>query len=358
MLLALLAPTGAWGALAGPNPAPRVLIITAANNWNGTEEVDTIKAAMAAMTPAPVVDVCTVTNATGDVATTLAACGTSLANYCQVWDVRFVFQTSGGPYQDNISPATAALYEQFLTDGGRLFVVGETTAFHPRDDGLLQFLNDVSNGAPLAYPSNCKANCCCTTFPSDPLNFNTLPNVLTGMTTSTGDPGLFPFTGIGSGRPLATLAGTGVETLGFLAQDLVTGAGRLMVEMDANFFRYTPASMPPGNTAFIQNAYNWLGSGCDQRLRFTKAASVSAPSTVCLGDNYNYILCVQNIGASTLVAANISDTLPSCVSYVSSSQVPAINSGGYLVWNVGTVPVGGQVCITATVKANSLPPCL
>jgi len=127
--------------------------------------------------------------------------------------------------------------------------------------------------------------------------------------------------------------------------------------MDANFFRYAVGSMPPENVAMIQNMYNWMGTGCDQRFSFTKAASVQPPSTVCIGNNFNYILCVQNIGTSPLTASTIYDTFPSCVTYVSSSQAPAVNSAGYLAWNVGSVPVGGQVCITATVKAVSLPPC-
>jgi len=357
LLLCLLGPGRAL-AVTGPNPAPRVLLLYSPANWNGTMERDNmLNMLTTTIVPAPVVDSCPVNDPGGEIAPALAACGTSLSNYCQVYDLRFVFNTSGGPYEDSMTANDQALFTQFLQDGGRLFLLGETSAFHPRNDGFVNLINQLSNAGTVSYPTTCNANCCCSVFPSDPLNFNTVPNTLTGLTINTGDPGLFAFGQMGSGRPLATKAGVGAMTVGFLPQDLTTGAGRLMIHMDSNFFRYAVGSWPAANVAFMQNAYNWLGSGCDQRYRLTKAASVLPPATVCLGDNFNYTLCVENVGPNPLTAATIFDTLPTCLGYVSSSLAPAVNSGGYLVWNVGAVPVGGQVCVTATVNAVSLPPC-
>jgi hypothetical protein len=348
------APVPAW-AFAGPNPAPKVLIIYSVDASWAVPARDNIMAVLTSTaSPAPVVDSCQVTNANGEVAQALAACGLNIFDYCQVWDVRFEFTTSSGQVdQGTVTPADETLYTQFLATGGRLMMVGETSAFHPRNDGLMQFLNDVSNGTPLTYPTNCKSDCCCTTFPADPLNFNSNPNILTGLQTHTGDPGLFGPGGTGSGRPLATAAG-GAETIGFLPQDLVSGAGRLLVTMDNNFF--THAGWPPDNQAFTQNIYNWLGS-CDQRFTVSKSASVPPPGTVCVGQNFNYVLCVQNIGTNPLTVAAIYDTFSTCVSYVSSSQAPAVHTGNYLAWNVGPVPVGGYACVTATVQAVSLYPC-
>src|SRR6185369_7453566 len=169
LLLGLLGPADLW-APAGPNPAPRVLLLYCPNNWNLLEERDNVQNILTTtMVPAPIVDSCPVTDPGGEIAPALAACGTSLANYCQVWDLRFVFNTSGGPYEDFMTAADEALYTNFLSTGGRLFVMGETSAFHPRNDGLFQMLSDLSNNGPVAYPNNCKANCCCSTYPPDPL---------------------------------------------------------------------------------------------------------------------------------------------------------------------------------------------
>src|SRR5438552_1880412 len=102
-------------ALPGPNPAPRVLLIYTNDSWLGTLARDNVMNILTTtMVPAPIVDSCEVTDPAGDVPSALAACGTSLANYCQVWDIRFVFATSGIT-QDNVSAADEALYTNFLS---------------------------------------------------------------------------------------------------------------------------------------------------------------------------------------------------------------------------------------------------
>ncbi len=353
ILLPLLFATGLRAA-AGPNPAPRVLII-----WGdlGLNPKNRLVAELALNVPAPVVDTCEVTSAVGSVNAALTTCGYSLANYCQVWDLRFS-NNAGGPGTVDIDTLTTSganndelLYTAFLAGGGSLYLLGDNADFHSRNDGLIQIMTDLSTAGAVSYPN--KGGTCCTVFPGDPFNWATTPNILTNTNATV--PGSIPLTGLGSGRPLATFLFGGstnsANQIAFLPGDLTTGAGRLFVSLDYNMLG-SGWSAALGN-AYFDNTYTWMGN-CQIRYVVTKSASTAGP--VNQNGTFNYTICVANTGAVPLTALAY-DTLPTCLNYLSST--PAFNTqvGQFLTWNLGSIAIASSACVTLTVRAVSLPPC-
>ncbi len=81
---------------------------------------------------------------------------------------------------------------------------------------------------------------------------------------------------------------------------------------------------------------------------------VGKPATrdiVKVGDTFQYNVKVYNLSNFDMNDVVVTDLLPSGVSFISA--VPAQNSGpNPLVWNVGSIPVGGAFLATLTVKAT------
>ena len=85
-------------------------------------------------------------------------------------------------------------------------------------------------------------------------------------------------------------------------------------------------------------------------LWITKVAS---EDPVYRGSQYNYTITVHNTGPAVATNVNVNDTLPSGISFVSSTPVP--NSGPYqLVWNLGSINPGQSKQIIMTVYVESL----
>ncbi len=373
-LAALLLLPAAGRAVAGLSPGAAVLIIGGDNDLSTAVNIQT---ALNALVPPPSqVDICYARrSAPYDVGIqpALTRCGiASLNNYCQIWDVRMYGSGSGTVEYDTLTLGGAGtdqqLYETHLSRGGSLFLLGENETLVSRNQNLIQFLNNLSTGGLIPYPSQLSTNIDFTTFLADPLSFATTPNALTRRHTKW--PGAVPLGSTGSGRPFNVINYTSdggvttdwVHAFGFLSQDLSLGSGRIFVELDwtsvTNAGDYTSYAVPSlaanqaSIQAWFQNAYTWLGN-CPERFVFSKAASVAPPASVCLGDTFSYYLCVQNVGVGTVAAKTMWDTIPSCMSYVGASPAPASVTGNYVLWNLPSVAPGTTSCVTLTVRADS-----
>jgi hypothetical protein len=354
LCLALFGAAAAARAAAALSPAPKVLILY---DTLGASPRTRVATELALASPAPVVDSCQCSSASGGIQAALTTCGYQLSSYCQVWDLRFANNSgASGTVADDTFTTSGAnndeqLYTAFLAQGGSLYLMADNSDFHSRNDGLIQMLTDWSNAGPLSYPN--KGGTCCTVFPGDPYNWATTPNVLTN--TNATAPGSIPLTALGSGRPLATFLFSGTTNsanqIGFLPQDLTTKAGRVLASLDFNMLG-SGWSAPLGNP-YIDNSYTWLGN-CQTRYTASKSASTAGP--VGQGSSFNYLVCVQNTGSVPLSGLAF-DTLPGCVTYVSSTPAYNTRVGNYFTWNLGSVALGASACVTVTVQATSLPPC-
>jgi uncharacterized repeat protein (TIGR01451 family) len=74
-------------------------------------------------------------------------------------------------------------------------------------------------------------------------------------------------------------------------------------------------------------------------------------SVVRVGEMLVYTLRYENIGNQTATTARLTDTLPSGITVIGTSQPPVVQTTQQLVWNVGPINAGqqGQIVITATV---------
>lgn len=380
LFLAVFLPV-AGRAIAGLNPPPKVLIIIG-NCTPGSEDsygntmVTRVRSAMNALTPPPAqFDFVTVPCTTGSAPGIYSSLGTKkLTDYCQVWDLRVIGGGSALGTLDwtsfSLTGATSdkKLYEDFLRSGGSLYILADNNTLHDRNDNLISMLNSWSTGGSIPYPSQFGGgDFWFSTFSPLPLPFQGNPNTLASRYTKW--PGYVLLGRTGSGRPVTTQdSGTGdgkgnpsgtilVSQFVFLPQDTKLGAGRILVDLDWTSFASAWSTSPASMTAWVQNAYTWLGN-CYYRFSIDKAASVVPPASVCIGDTFNYILCLHNTGANPLSPTTlIEDTLPTCVSAQSSTPAWSTKTGSYVNWLAGSVPVGAQFCVTLTVRADYFPPC-
>lgn len=379
-LALLAAPHGLWGAPAtntptitptlvpSLNPQGKILLIVGAcSNSSGLTMVAHIQETLKYVTPSPVIDFIVVpcVAAANGIYTTLGT--KKLTDYCQVWDLRLEPGNPPNANWDTITLTGAnndkALYDAFLLSGGSLYLVGENASVPNRNTNLITLLNGWSNNGSIPYPSTRANGFRFFTFPPLPVPFQGSPMTLPYRYTA--DPGYVKLGQTGSGRPVLTqyvdaTIGTIVGAFAFLPQDLTLGAGRVFVDLDWTSWGSAWNDSAADNDSMVAWAINinhWMGN-CYYRFNVTKAASVVPPSTVCIGQNFNYLLCVNNIGSNALAAGTIlDDTFPGCLTY--QSAVPAYNTktGQYIAWLAGAVPAGSSYCVTVTVKATSLPPC-
>jgi len=86
----------------------------------------------------------------------------------------------------------------------------------------------------------------------------------------------------------------------------------------------------------------------------------TGPASVVAGDTAQWTLVVANAGPSNATGVRVTDSLPTGVTFVSASSVPAgttcTETGGTVTCPVGTLPPGGQVTIAVTGRiASSVP---
>ncbi len=279
----------------------------------------------------------------------------TIAEYCQVWDLRFETGCSALTCSATIPAGDQIMYANFLRGGGSLFLNGENQGFEGRNNGLTQFLTTIGTGAAFTNPGSVGGTTIWNIFPADPLGFSTILNNLPGLgnTPQPTVPGWYDICGTcsgwGSSHPIAAVLNGGVTQafmFAMLPNELIGGAGRVMVDFDFNGFWLFQQVL---NAPVYQNIYTWLGN-CQVRYNVSKVANVA---NITVGNTFNYTLCLQNTGAATLNQV-IYDTLPPCVAFVSSVPAPTGNTGNYYWWNPGAIVTGTGTCVTITVQAASL----
>jgi uncharacterized repeat protein (TIGR01451 family) len=299
----------------------------------------------------------------------LVAAGYSLDDYCEVWDIRFndahqgiAYMNTGVMYDDSITSGCptcdAELLRSFMLSGGHVYLQGEHQNFYGRNEPVLQFIADVAGA--VSYPGLITAAKTWTSFSSTPENFNTDFNTLVKIDSYYVGTIINTPAGIGNGHPMTvdttynTFGGVALD-LAFSPSDLLIGAGKLFVSFDTNMFDpgdvYWTASGDE-EYGYVQNIYDFL-SGC---YKYTLTKTLSN-ADICTGETTVYTLCYDNIGDKALNSVSLWDTIPTCLSIISTSVAPTGQSGNLLWWNFASVAPGESLCIDITVRAETVPPC-
>jgi hypothetical protein len=305
----------------------------------------------------------------------------SLSQWCQVYDLRFLDQCNnqgytGSQFQADLVTGSGAnndqlLYQNYLAQGGSLFLQGEHHDFYVRNNGMLQFINTVASTQVVS--AICSTYICPDVNTATPLNivnpftanygFNTVFNNLSGATSISGwYTGGIAAANYGSGQPLITVpslsySGTsGALMLGWEGSALQGrySAGKLVESFETNAFIAPQANT--WSTQALQNLYALL-SGC-QHYTVSKAFN---QSSLCVGASGSFTLCGTNTSAAaTLTNFSLSDTLPTCLTYTGSTSTGTSstgNAGSLYWWTYPAVPPGSSVCVTVqfNVSNNACP---
>ena len=356
--LLLAFPPWAPAASVAPVPGDAVLIIYV-NDGKGTAAMNNIRTSLNAMTSPPsLVDTLPITvGDTSGLNANLTAAGKSLSSYCQVWDIRFDSNNGGSstspcgvPYDDRISNTgpnnDTLVLMNFLAQGGHLFLVADNLGFCSRNEGVINFTSAAVSSGTLPYPNTVVGPKTWSTFDNTgPDNFKTnYSSALTSVDTVYA--GEIPTGSLAGGKALTTDgAGYALDIL-WDSTKLTAGNGKLAISFDSNI----NSDSQPGFAAYDQHMYVTL-STC---YNFTVTKSVSPP-TVCAGSPATFTVCYHNTGTRPVPAAVITDTLPNCTTYSSSTVAPSGNGGQLYWWNLGTVNPGPQVCIDITVNTSICP---
>lgn len=350
-LLALQGPLMA--ASTAPTPGDAVLIIYV-NNAYGTTMIANVQTALNAIPVAQRPTVTTLAIPLGDmngIYDNLTGAGLSLANFCQVWDMRFMDTNnlccSGTIREDSITQTgannDALLFQSFLANGGHLYIQGDNEGFYARNEGVTQFLG-TATGATVGYPAVVVGTKSWTSIDNTaPDNFASNYGALASVGTDYA--GQVPLAQVGGGKVLIKDASYALEVL-YDAPLLTAGNGKLMVNYDTNTFYNNLTGM----TALVQNNYVTM-STC---YNFTVTKAV-APAQVCAGDPAVFTVCYQNTGTRAVPSAVVWDTLPACTTFTSSTPAPTGNSGQLYWWSLGTVNPGPQICVTINVVTSTCP---
>ena len=303
--------------------------------------------------------------------------GKTLANWCQVYDLRFLNDCNnitGATIQaDDVTAADMALYKTYLTQGGSLFLQGEHHDFYQRNNGILQMINSIAVSPVVS--TICTTSICPdvnTGNPNIDLNpftanygFNTIYNNLVGaaaITTVFG--GGIPVADYGSGLPLITInslsySGTsGGLMMGWLGPGALNApysAGKLIASFETNAWASPAIESASANQA-LQNVYAEL-SGC---LHYTVTKTFTMP-TLCVGTTSTFTICANNTSATAAIPNySISDTIATCLTYNSSTTSIATSATGnssagaagtLYWWTFPSIPAGSSACVTVNFTA-------
>ncbi len=281
-----------------------------------------------------------------------------LSEWCQVYDLRFRDDKNNigwtGQNQEDVltyigNNTDWELFEDYLNIGGNLFLQGEHHDYYIRDVNLLMFINYVAQ-QPITqqYVDIHMDEVAINTFASDPENFSTDFNDLTTGFITGNFAGGINLSNTGSGRPVTTLD-IGAMALAYLPQDLKTSMGRLIVSFESNGFA-EPQLQNETSKGWIQNAYDLL-SGC-YRYDLTKDFT---PDTIQVNSEGTFTLSYENNGVHDMFNVTISDTIPTCLEFISSTPAPTGNTNNYYWWIIPTIPKGSSASITVNYRCISLP---
>jgi len=138
--------------------------------------------------------------------------------------------------------------------------------------------------------------------------------------------------------------------LAWLPGDLKTN-GRLVVSFESNATPSPPSKTPPP-TPGSRTPMTCSAAAC--AIRFPRSFN---PPNICIGQSGSFDICYHNTGSRSMTNMVVSDTLPGCISYNSSSPAATGSSGNLRWWNIGTVAAGASACVTVNYTASSMPPC-
>lgn len=284
---------------------------------------------------------------------------TGLSDWCQVYDLRFRDDRNNigwtGQNQEDVLTYIGTntdwkLFEDYLNIGGSLFLQGEHHDYYIRDANLLMFINYVAR-LPITqqYADIHMDQVTINTFASNPENFSTDFNTLSTGAITGNFAGGINLKNIGSGRPITTLD-IGAMALAYLPQDLKTSLGRLVVSFESNGFA-EPTLQNATSNGWIQNVYDLL-SGC---YRYDLAKTF-VPDTIQVDSAGTFSLAYANNGDHDMLNVKISDTIPACLQFISSTPPPSGNTGRYYWWIIPVIAKNSSAKITVTYRCVSLPP--
>ena len=316
--------------------------------------VNNLKAALAALgANAPTVDtIQTACNATGEVGiqSALTTAGYTLSQFCEVFDLRFlsnpgVQACSASGDSSMITNAGAnndtQLYLAYLAQGGHLVLDADNAGFCNRDASVISFVA-AATGCNLGW--NVGDTIANATY-TGPFTFNTpLQGSYNTLTAYEGDyPGFIPTGSICNATALTT-SGTDVFDMLWTGAQLTTGAGQLELNMDTNGLEEGLT----GYQAYWQNVYAMNGT-C---YNFTLTKTVN-PTTICVGGSVTFTVCLKNTGTQNMTNPQITDAIPSCMSYVSSTPGGSAVGNNFSYTYAGTLASGASACVSIVAMANN-----
>lgn len=378
-------------------PQEKILLIY--TNWNGVSStqpnypVELEQAfynALLTVTPAANITTLLIPNGQDGIYNELNSAGLTLSEFCQVYDLRFGDQ-EGNAYTLNAAApppdyltyfganSDAQLYENYLAQGGSLFIQAEHTDYRTRDVNILQLVDSVAT-LPIntQYPDVITSTL--GAYPPDPppgavtinsftgaYGFNTNDNNISAGATIYGNyVGGIPAGDYGSGQSLTNLSSAtssgnlqncgcaGSMALAWESNALNSpySTGKLVVSFETNAFTETELQ-DAASTEWIQNLYTLL-SGC---VHYT-VAKTFVPNNLCLGSPGTFTLCATNTSTTAaLTNYTFADTIPTCLTYTSSNPSPTGNSGHFYWWTIPSITAGNTACVTVQFNATSIPPC-
>lgn len=359
IFLAFMAVPDARVYCALPNPAGSVLIIytddscdnsgCTAGGYNPAGAAH-IQSALAALSPAPAITMhqvaCSLTSSSG-----IGMTATQLAAYCTVIDIRFLECPTVNPctttQSDVITAADSTAFLGFLAQGGHLYLAGDNSGFCPRDQSVLSFVT-AATGCGIGYPNVDLVV---------PETFSTISTLLTGAYTSfahlnLGDPGWIDSSQICGATPLIS-SGNKVVDMYWQTNQLTTGAGTLEVMFDTNAFSEADTvcctTVPDSNyIQYMQDVYAL--NGLCFNLSVTKTAS---PVSVCLNAAVTFTVCATNTGTRTITNPQITDVIPSCLTFQSASPGGSMSGTTFIYNTTATLTTNQSTCVTIITKATS-----
>jgi uncharacterized repeat protein (TIGR01451 family) len=311
---------------------------------------------------------CSETTAQG-IYTALNAAGLTLSEFCQVWDLRFA---AGNPTDDCVGSSanigdqiTAAganndtqLFMAFLAQGGHLFLGLDNAGYCYRDQSVLSFIGTAVPGCNLGYPQTDGGQpntSSWTVFGTGPDNFKSNLNNLTGLDLATVEAGYENSGQTCASIPLVSSSSGQVVITEFPSSQIQGGNGKIIVDFDTNDYTsaWSTAGSPAAQLANAVDIYQNIYTALSTCFNFTLTKTVN-PSTICVGGSVTFMVCLTNTGHA-MVNPQITDVIPSCMSYVSSSPAGGSAVGNNFTWTMaGTLANGATTCVNIVARANSV----
>lgn len=351
-------PNKGWAAL--PNPPDQILVITTDDSCDGAPGYEAamltnFEAAMSALgANAPTVKtIQTACNASGEVGinAALTGAGYTLSQFCEVFDLRFIsnpgYQTCTSNGDSSMITNSGAnndttLYNAYLAQGGHLIIVGDNSGFCNRDSSIVSFVA-AATGCNLGWNT---ADVISNNDYTGPFTFNApLQGAYNTLTTYAGDYPGFIAAGSTCGATSLLTSGSDVFDMLWNSNQLTAGAGTLELNMDTNAL-YEGNSLTTGYEAYWQNVYAMNGT-C-YNMQITKTVN---PPTVCVGQSVTFTVCLKNTGTQSMTNPQITDIIPSCMSYVSSNPAGSAVGNNFTYTYSGTLATNQQACVDIVAKA-------